>query len=54
VPPRHQSGKAIGRPKVGFDRAAVDALGKAGLPLRQVAPKLGVGATTVRCIFSAR
>jgi DNA invertase Pin-like site-specific DNA recombinase len=48
-----KSGKAIGRPRAVFDRAAVDALVKTGLSLRQVARKLGVGATTVRRVYGA-
>jgi DNA invertase Pin-like site-specific DNA recombinase len=43
-----KSGRPIGRPRAVFDRGAVGALVKAGLSLRQVARKLGVGASTVR------
>jgi DNA invertase Pin-like site-specific DNA recombinase len=48
-----KSGRPIGRPRAVFDRNAVDALVKTGLSLRQVAKKLGVGATTVRRVYSA-
>src|SRR5437764_12004028 len=40
-----KSGKAIGRPKAVFDRAKVSALFAEGLSLRQIAGRLGVGAT---------
>jgi DNA invertase Pin-like site-specific DNA recombinase len=47
-----KSGRPIGRPKAVFDRARIDELRSSGLSLRQVARKLGVGATTVRRVWS--
>jgi DNA invertase Pin-like site-specific DNA recombinase len=49
-----KSGRAIGRPRVVFDRAKVDELAKTGLSLRQIARKLGVGATTIRRVINAQ
>lgn len=49
-----KSGRPIGRPKSVFDRDAVEALVKTGLSLRDVARKLGVGATTVRRVYNAK
>lgn len=48
-----KSGKAIGRPKAVFDRAKIAALLGEGLSLRQIAGRLGVGATTVRRVWNA-